>query len=74
MLSHKVKARSLMLAVAMLMGSPMACKPTQGISSQPTTESRGQILGQTPEQKVLDRLVGNWSDKDLASTTHQYRF
>ncbi len=73
-MNKKVKVGIIMLLAAALTGLPSACKPTQGISSQPTTESRAQILGQTPEQKVLDRLVGNWSDNDLASTTHLYRF
>ena len=44
------------------------CKPSQEKPSHPTTENSALLLGQTTEQKVLDRFLGDWSCKTIRYT------
>lgn len=54
----KIGIRLLLVVIA---GLPLACKAKPGAAGQSATETSTPVLGQTPEQKVLDRFLGNWS-------------
>ena len=52
---------AVVLLTVLLVVLPLACKPIQRDPNQLTTGSNAPVLGQTPEQKVLDQFLGTWS-------------